>query len=224
MVTREELLSKKKAYRNANKEKIKEAGKIYREKNKENLRIKRMLNKEKIKEAGKIYREKNKDKIKEKREKNKNQVNEKKKNYDKEYYIKNKEKIKKYYSKHKKRTNENLKRRKLIDPLYKLKCNTRTLIQGTFKNKGYKKKILSEKILGCSIEEFKRYLESKFEPWMSWENKGLYNGQFNYGWDTDHIIPICSAQSEEDIIKLNHYTNFQPLDSHINRDIKKGRI
>lgn len=28
---------------------------------------------------------------------------------------------------------------------------------------------------------FKKYLESKFEDWMNWENRGLYNGELNYG-------------------------------------------
>lgn len=34
----------------------------------------------------------------------------------------------------------------------------------------------------------------------------------NYGdWHLDHILPISLAENEEDVIKLNHYTNFQPL-------------
>lgn len=58
---------------------------------------------------------------------------------------------------------------------------------------------------------------------MTWENKGLYNGELNFGWDIDHIIPISSAKSEEDIIRLNHFSNLQPLCSKINRDIKKNK-
>ena len=69
----------------------------------------------------------------------------------------------------------------------------------------------------------KEYIESKFENWMNWDNKGLYNGEFNYGWDVDHIIPISSAKTEEEIILLNHYSNLQPLCSKINRDIKKDK-
>ena len=57
---------------------------------------------------------------------------------------------------------------------------------------------------------------------MSWENYGLYNGDLNYGWDIDHIIPLSSTLSEDEIIKLNHYTNLQPLDSYINRYVKRN--
>ena len=57
---------------------------------------------------------------------------------------------------------------------------------------------------------------------MTWENKGLYNGELNYGWDIDHIIPVSSGKTEDDMIKLNHYTNLQPLCSKINRDIKRN--
>jgi hypothetical protein len=67
-------------------------------------------------------------------------------------------------------------------------------------------------------------LEDKFQPWMTWENRGLYNGELSYGWDIDHIIPISSAKTEEEIIKLNHYSNLQPLCSKINRDIKKDKL
>lgn len=66
--------------------------------------------------------------------------------------------------------------------------------------------------------------DSKFEPWMTWGNRGLYNGELNYGWDIDHIIPVSSAETEEGVIKLNHYTNLQPLCSKVNRDIKKDNF
>jgi hypothetical protein len=59
---------------------------------------------------------------------------------------------------------------------------------------------------------------------MSWNNHGLYNRNLNYGWNIDHIIPASSPKSEDDLIKLNHYTNLQPLCSKVNRAIKKDKI
>jgi len=104
---------------------------------------------------------------------------------------------------------------------FKLSQNIRNLISISIKRNGYKKSSKTNDILGCSFEEFKLHIESKFEMWMTWENRGLYNGELNYGWDIDHIIPISTAVNEEELLKLNHYTNLQPLCSKINRDIKK---
>lgn len=56
------------------------------------------------------------------------------------------------------------------------------------------------------------------------ENISKYNGELNYGWDIDHIIPISSATSQQEILKLNHYTNLQPLCSYTNRYIKKDKL
>ena len=78
--------------------------------------------------------------------------------------------------------------------------------------------------MGISIDEFKLYLESKFEPWMTWENYGKYNGDLNYGWDIDHKEPISNAKNEEELILLNYYDNFQPLCSYINRYVKRNNI
>jgi len=97
---------------------------------------------------------------------------------------------------------------------------TKVSLNNINKKKNNKKTIT---ILGCSITEFGKYLESKFDDWMNWDNKGLYNGEFNYGWDIDHIIPVSTTETEEEILRLNHYTNLQPLCSKINRDIKKDK-
>jgi hypothetical protein len=94
----------------------------------------------------------------------------------------------------------------------------------SFVNKGLRKNSKTSQILGCSFEEFKLYLESKFETWMSWENYGKYNGELNYGWDIDHIIPLSSVSNEEEILELNHFTNLQPLCSYTNRNIKRDCI
>jgi len=108
------------------------------------------------------------------------------------------------------------------DPIYKVKTRLRKAIRKAFKINGFTKKSNTQDILGCTFEEFKQHLESKFESWMTWDNHGLYNKEINYGWDIDHIIPISRAKTEEDIIKLNHYTNLQPLCSYTNRVIKRA--
>jgi hypothetical protein len=47
----------------------------------------------------------------------------------------------------------------------------------------------------------------------------------NYGqWHLDHIIQLSTAKSKEDILKLNHYTNFQPLCAKENLKREKPRM
>lgn len=139
------------------------------------------------------------------------------KEYNKKYRENNIENNKEYYK-------EYQKQRKKNDQIFRLTCNIRSRINISLKKNGYKKNTKTHKILGCSFEDFKQHIESQFEDWMNWDNKGLYNGEFNYGWDIDHIIPLSSATTEEELIKLNHYTNLQPLCSKVNRDIKKDNL
>jgi hypothetical protein len=173
------------------------------EKNKRHKRdIKyRENNRNKVNDSVKRYRERNKEKIRE---------------YDKRYRKNNKEKI----------SEKNRKWRYNVykNPYYIVKNNISKMISKVIKRNGYSKKSKTHEILGCSFEEFKTYLESKFEPWMTWDNYGLYNGQLNYGWDIDHIIPVSSVNTEEELIKLNYYTNLQPLCSYINRNVKRNFI
>ena len=151
-------------------------------------------------------------------------------NYSKEYRINNSEAISErrkasYRANKQKRIalqNESYKKRIANDPLFKLKKQVQGLIRDSLRSKGIKKNDRTINILGCTLNEFKLHLESKFEPWMNWSNKGSYNGEPNFGWDIDHIIPSSSATTEEDILKLNHYTNLQPLCSYVNRVVKRN--
>ena len=180
-------------------------------------------NKETIRKNKQIYFTDNKIRFKEYKEKYKLENPDKVKSYSQNWYekIKSSEELNKVY-KHKK--NYYHKNKMYSDVVYKIKNLTTGIISKSFKQNGYTKKSRTYEILGCSFEEFKIHLESKFESWMSWDNRGKYNGDFKYGWDIDHIIPLASAKTEEDIIRLNHYTNLQPLCSKINRDIKRDII
>ena len=192
----------------------------------------KLNNSERIKELRSELYKKNKDNIKSNIKKyyleNKEEILDKKK----KYYSDNKEEIseqkRKYYLENKEiitiKKSEYFKNKINNDVLFRLKYKIKNIIYLSLKNKGFSKNIRTSIILGCTFEEFKEYLESKFEPWMTWENRGLYNGELNYGWDIDHMIPISTAKTEEDIFKLNHYTNLQPLCSKVNRDIKKNNI
>lgn len=100
--------------------------------------------------------------------------------------------------------------RKKEDPLYKLSHNIRSLIYHSFKrasNGNLNKSEKTEVILGCSIKSFITHLESLFTEGMTLEN----HGQCEECWHIDHKIPLASAQTEGEIIKLCHYTNLQPL-------------
>lgn len=175
----------KNSYYEINKEKLLIRNKEYRENNKEYLSNQKkeyyINNREIILEKRKEYRKNNKEKFKEK---------------DKNYQINNREKVNKYNSKYR-------SERKKIDNLFKIKDSIRILIYTTFNTKGYKKKLKTEKILGCEFSFFKQYIELKFKDEMTWENYGT--------WHLDHIIPISYANTEKEIYELNHYTNFQPL-------------
>jgi len=160
-------------------------------------------------------------------------------NYNKEKSEERKERISNYYKNNPEKKKISQKRwrdknpsyyrdyqqnRLKTDLIFNLSRSIRTRISKAISRQKFRKKSKTSDILGCSFSDFKIYIESKFEYWMSWENRGLYNGEFNHGWDLDHIIPISTAKNEEDIIRLNHYTNFQPLCSKVNRDIKINKI
>lgn len=183
-------------WRNNNEEKVKNYRKKYYDNNPEKFilisRLYRLQNKEKVKEQLKKYYENNLEYHKKRAklwiEKNK----ERKKEYQKNWKKNNKEHVKKYlYEKNKN------------DLLYNLirKCRSRLL--QFLKTRNITKKNKTFEIIGCTPLELKEHLEKKFVEGMSWENRSE--------WHIDHIIPLSSAKTEEEIYKLCHYTNLQPL-------------
>jgi hypothetical protein len=174
----------------------------------------KLLEKDKV--SRKVYKQKNKDKInkanQEYRRKNKEKVKTWKSNIYKLNAERHREGVKKHYKENRekinKKMNEYYKIKKKTNPFFKLKCNIRNLILQTFKTIGRRKNTKTEKILGCSFEEFKAYIESQFQDGMSWENRNI--------WHIDHIMPVSMAKTEDEIIRLNHHRNLRPLWAHEN--------
>lgn len=109
--------------------------------------------------------------------------------------------------KYKQSKNEYMKERRSKDPLFKLSNNIRNLIKNSFNSK---KPAKTESILGCSMEQFKSYIEKRFDENMTWDNYGTY-------WEYDHVIPVSKAYDEEELIYLNRYYNLRPLPKEKNR-------
>lgn len=130
-------------------------------------------------------------------------IRERKKARVRAYKEKNKEKIRIKNAEYRKKRKEN-------DPLYRFTEGVRKRILNSFKENGYTKKAKTHEILGCSFEVFKNHIESQFEDWMTWNNRGS-STKYKTKWEIDHIIPIATAYTEEDIIRLNHHTNLRPL-------------
>jgi hypothetical protein len=72
--------------------------------------------------------------------------------------------------------------------------------------KGLSKDSTTMELLGCTLEQFKLYIEKQFIPIFTWENYGKI-------WELDHIIPCSNFNfldpSQQQ--KCFHYSNFQPL-------------
>jgi len=184
-----------------------------------------LKNKERMKEYRKEWNKINGDKIKKYRE----TFNEKHPDADKistkKWRERNPEYTKQWRKSNPTYNNDWVKKKCNEDPIFRFKYNIREVIRRSLKRQNFKKNSTTQQILGCTLNEFKQYIESQFEPWMNWENRGkrIVTTQ-NTSWDIDHIIPISSAKTEEEIIKLSHYTNLRPLCSYYNRFIKRNLI
>lgn len=105
-----------------------------------------------------------------------------------------------------------------IDIGFRIKHITSSRISQALKTYNTLKTNRTIEYLGCNMEEYTQYLESKFTPEMSWDNYGEY-------WEIDHVLPIDSfdLNIEENLYRCFHYTNTQPLEKTKNRE-KSNKI
>jgi hypothetical protein len=193
---------RKQIFYQKNKEQINQKNKVYRGENRDDL----------IKYSKKYYQENREQLL----DNNKVRYFDRKDVYEetnKKYREKNKEKIKKYLIDYQKNNKDKLnqsnrlrkKERLKTDEIFKLKNNVSHRVRMYLKTKSIIKSDNTFNIVGCTPEFLKKHLEIQFIDGMSWENHGYY------GWHIDHIIPLSSAKTEDEIYILCHYTNLQPL-------------
>ena len=101
---------------------------------------------------------------------------------------------------------------------YRIRTSLRTRLLLAVKS-GYKNGS-AVRNLGCSISDFKLYIEFLWKPGMSWDNWG----RSKECWQLDHIRPLSSfdLENKDQLAKACHYTNIQPLWSLDNQ--KKGSL
>lgn len=118
-----------------------------------------------------------------------NQENkDKKSQYNREWYQKNKDANNEHHKTYH-------QKRKQIDPMYCFIREIRSVINSAFDRGGWTKDSTTQELLGCSYEELLKHMGPKPA------------GKIN----KDHICPCAQAQNEEELIKLQHYTNFRWL-------------
>jgi len=132
---------------------------------------------------------------------------EKYKEQTKKYYEKTKdtqkEKKKIWILNNREKYNSYWTNRKKEDIEFKLITDMRSRLSTYLSKKGLSKKTKTFEIVGCSPLQLREHLEKQFVIGMTWNNRGE--------WHIDHIIPLSSAKTEEELYKLFHYTNLQPL-------------
>jgi hypothetical protein len=96
-------------------------------------------------------------------------------------------------------------KREKRDPCYKISRYLRKRLASALQDNAKVGSAVND--LGCSVEELKTYLESKFQPGMTWDNWSPD------GWHIDHVKPlICFNLTDPSQYKQAcHYTNLQPL-------------
>lgn len=188
----------------------------YYESNKEDLLVKHRKyyseNKESVIACNKKYRVENREKYLATNIRYNREHKEQRDAYQKTYRATHKEEIsirhKKYYEGNREKTIARnvayIRNKRIEDTNYRISDCLRARLYFAIRNNQKVGSAVSD--LGCSIEELKIKLESKFRDGMTWENYGSV-------WEIDHIRPLSSfdLSDREQFLEACHYTNLQPL-------------
>ena len=175
----------------------------------------------------KKWQEENPEKFKASYQASREKHKEKRLQMTRDWRERSKEHLKAYYKEHHKNNREKIRdktrERYSSDPQYALIVKARCHISYAFKRLKFKKTSKTAKLLGCDWETLKQHIESQFYGGMTWESFQQKNHIGTSMVEIDHIIPISSAKTEEDVIRLSHHKNLRPLWWWENRD-KRDKI
>jgi hypothetical protein len=172
----------------------------------------RKNNPEKVLELTRNWTKKNPEWVYNRHKKWREENPKKHKELKKNWYKNNPHKRKEYRENYKPKKHEQRKERRESDPIFSLINNVRSRLYKYLIKLDITKKNKTFDIVGCSPLQLKEHLEKQFTNGMCWENRSE--------WHIDHIIPLSSAKTEDELYKLCHYKNLQPLWAIDN--IKKG--
>lgn len=199
-MTREEKNAYQREWVKKNKEKKKEQDRKYRE-----------ANKEKIEAYHKEWRDKNRDRLNEQQRQryreNPDAFKERKERYISSHLEQVKESRKRYKMENRQRCTDYERNKRHSDPVYKFRTSFIHLMSLYRKKKGYTGTKGTWEMVGCDFDTFLAHIQSQFEDGMTMENYGHGEGR----WNIDHIVPICTAKTDKDIERLNHYSNLRPM-------------
>lgn len=196
---------RKKEWASANKEKIKDYDARKRKERSDEQRSK-------IASYLKTYYSENKDKIREQKHK---------------YYLAHKEEVRRNHKDNSQRINKCKREREnrmyREDPLFRIKKQCRNAIYKSFARKGFVKWQLAEDITGMPVSDLCDYLLKTYLELYGCEWDGKEEVHI------DHIVPLATATTEEEVKKLCHYSNlqllkaFDNLSKHDKKDYKIER-
>ena len=195
---RECAIKRHREYNNKNRELINAKNRVY------NARPEVKAHKSEYK---KKYRAEHKEELKIKDAEYRNR--EKSKQLKHQYYLKNKiiilSNTKKNYEEHKKEYADKQREKRQTDDVYRLKNNVRKAIRFALKFNDIEKCKRTEEVTKLRIDNLKAYLLKTFKD------------RYGYEWndtekvEVDHIIPLNTAKTKEEVLALCHYTNLQLL-------------
>ena len=214
---KDEIINYQKKYRESHKEQIRTRAKKYASQNTDKIRAQKAQyykdNKEQLRQKNREYYRQNSEMLKEYQrqyaQKNVEKIFERRKAYRERNADILKERKKEYGKRNRQTITASWLSRRRNDPLFKLSTQARNLIRMSLSGRGYTKDTHTYEILGCDYETLWEHLKN---TWL--DNYGTeWNGE---EYHIDHIVPLATAKTEQEIKDLCYYKNLQLLKPHDN--------